>query len=55
MTRVNFTVGVFIEKLGADQKWTALVPDAHAIVVQGGNETRLREMRGPGPILTPAE
>ncbi len=41
--KVSFTVGIFAERDGAEQTWTALVPAAHAINISGANETRLRE------------
>jgi ATP-dependent Clp protease ATP-binding subunit ClpC len=41
--KVSFTVGMYIERLGAEQRWTAIVPFEHFVAIQGANETRLRE------------
>ena len=41
--KVSFTVGLYIERIGAEQRWTALVPAAHEVTVEGQNETRLNE------------
>jgi ATP-dependent Clp protease ATP-binding subunit ClpC len=41
--KVSFNVGVFMERIGSDQRWTALVPPAHAVEVTGANEVKLRE------------
>ncbi len=44
MTKTTFTIGLYIQRSGTDQTWTALVPEAHAATVTGSNEVRLREM-----------
>jgi len=41
--KTTFTIGMYIQRKGAEQTWTALVPEAHATSVNGSNETRLRE------------
>jgi ATP-dependent Clp protease ATP-binding subunit ClpA/ATP-dependent Clp protease ATP-binding subunit ClpC len=43
MSRVSFTVGVLVQRKGADQHWTPLIPSEHQFTIVGQSEARLRD------------